>query len=158
MAPDALSKALARLDTQPTAAPVTVAQARLDWPQGLDRPAALLPHAATPWKRLGKGVAISRLNIPNAHRDMQVFLLRTDPGRTLPRHGHEGYELTCVLSGRFSDSTGSYGPGDLAEMGSDVHHQAVAEGADTCICLIALHGRLRLDHWLGRLLQPLAGF
>ena len=37
----------------------------------------------------------------------------------MPRHGHEGLELTCVLSGSFADGTGAYYPGDLSEPVTD---------------------------------------
>ena len=55
-------------------------------------------------------------------------LILVQPGRALPRHGHEGLELTCVLKGAFADGSGLYGPGDLSEPQEDHDQPPVADG------------------------------
>ena len=53
-------------------------------------------------------------------------LILVQPGRALPRHGHDGLELTCVLKGAFSDASGLYRPGDLSEPEEDHDQPPVA--------------------------------
>ena len=56
-----------------------------------------------------------------------------------------------------TDERGTYGPGDVAERDDEAHHAPVVVGGQTCLCLIAVEGRLRFRHWALRLLQPLIG-
>jgi putative transcriptional regulator len=62
--------------------------------------------------------------------------------------------MTCVLSGAFSHEGGHFGPGDFDLGDETVDHQPVVDTADECICLIAMHGQLRLNGLVGRLMQP----
>ena len=100
-----------------------------------------------------------RVEVPEDARRARehVWLLRIAPSTALPDHGHHGWEATCVLSGRFTDVSGEYGPGDVAEMNDAEIHQPVAGAGEACICLIAWEGRLRMRGLLARLLQPLIG-
>lgn len=75
-------------------------------------------------------------------------LILAQPGRALPRHGHAGQELTCVLSGAFADDTGRYDTGDLAEPEADHDHPPVVVSAEPCLCVIATEG-MRLRGVLG---------
>lgn len=75
-------------------------------------------------------------------------LVLVQPGRALPRHGHEGLELTCVLKGAFSDASGRYGPGDLSEPQDDHDQPPVAAAGSPCLCVIASEG-MRLRGLLG---------
>ena len=68
-----------------------------------------------------------------------------------------GAEFTCVLSGGFSDETGSYGPGDFAEADPTLTHTPRADPDGECVCLIASEGPMRMRGLIGRLLQPLFG-
>ena len=85
-------------------------------------------------------------------------LLRGAPGTEVGVHSHHGMEYTLVLSGGFSDVTGRYGPGDLAEADDTLHHQPPVDSDTDCVCLVAIEGGLRLHSWIGRLLQPMFGF
>ena len=84
-------------------------------------------------------------------------LLSIEPGTTIPHHTHGGSELTLILKGSFADEMGRFTPGDLADLDDSVHHQPVADTAESCICLIATDERLRFTGVLSRLLQPLVG-
>ncbi len=101
------------------------------------------------------------MSLPNAARSSgppeRAWLVRVAPGQSLPDHGHRGWEATCVLAGGFTDVTGAYGPGDVAETDGTVMHQPVAGRREACICLIAWEGRLRMRGLLARLVQPLMG-
>jgi putative transcriptional regulator len=155
LAADALSRTLARLDLPISpAAPVHVSLA-----EGVPLPDVLRGLARAPWRWLAPGISRMAVDVPAARRHARehVWLLRIAPGIALPDHGHHGWEATCVLSGRFSDVSGEYGPGDVAEMNEAAIHQPVAGANEACICLIAWEGRLRMRGRLARLVQPLLG-
>jgi putative transcriptional regulator len=167
LAPDALSRTLARLDL-PTGTAASIADTVMLAP-GVPLPAALQGLVRPGWRWLAPGISriavdtpvVGRGNTPatvapNPGRD-RVYLLRVAPGNSLPDHGHHGWEATCVLAGSFTDATGKYGPGDVAEMDVNAKHQPVAGAGDACICLIASEGRLRMRGLLARLVQPLIG-
>lgn len=155
MAPDALDRALARLDM-----PASTPRPALVVPElapGLPMPRPLHDIARGPWRWAAPGVSRIRLNLAGPKTRERAYLLRVAPGSTLPEHGHRGQELTCVLAGRFRDNTGTYAQGDVAEMDVAHEHQPVAEPGEACICLIVTQGRLRMHGLLARALQPLVG-
>ena len=82
------------------------------------------------------------------------MLIKVGAGRHLPHHGHSGTEYTLVLKGAFSDASGRYARGDLAEADADVDHEPVVENDGECICLAAMEGHMRLHGLLGRIVQP----
>ena len=84
----------------------------------------------------------------------RVFLLRSGPATRLLQHSHTGVEMTCVLAGGFSQEQGHYGPGDFDLGDENVDHHPVVDADGDCICLVAMHGELRLAGLLGRLMQP----
>jgi anti-sigma factor ChrR (cupin superfamily) len=55
------------------------------------------------WRRLAPGVEIKPL------WGRRTFLIRCEPGATVPRHRHRSFEHTLILSG---DIEGQWGPGD----------------------------------------------
>lgn len=75
-------------------------------------------------------------------------LVLAKPGRSLPRHGHEGRELTCVLSGAFADQDGAFAAGDLSEPAVDHDKPPFVIGSEPCLCVIASEG-MRLRGLLG---------
>jgi putative transcriptional regulator len=77
-------------------------------------------------------------------------LLAVAPGRTLPRHGHDGLELACVLRGSFVDGSGRYAVGDIAEPEADHDDPPRVDSAEPCVCVIASEG-VRLRGLFGRL-------
>ncbi len=127
----------------PARRPVHVRQARL----GAALPSALRGCVVGRWLWLGAGVRYSKVGLPWAPA-ANVFLLRVAANRRVLNHGHGDVEFTLVLQGGFSDCTGSYGPGDLAQADSGLQHRPVAD-AEGCLCLAALEGGMRLP-WLAR--------
>ena len=86
-----------------------------------------------------------------------VRLLRIGPGVVIPEHIHAGSELTLILSGNYSDQTGHFGPGDLADLDDSVRHRPVVDSGQPCICLVATDQPLRFSKVLNRMMQPLLG-
>ena len=85
-----------------------------------------------------------------------VRLLAIDPGRRMPRHTHEGLELTLVLQGSFSDASGAYVRGDVATADATVDHQPHAGGGEVCLCLAVEDAPLRLTGVTGAVLNAAA--
>jgi putative transcriptional regulator len=148
---DALTNALARLDAPSPAAtmPPKADDIRL--------PAPLAPYERGPWRWLGRGIEYCAVDVPD-NRYGRVFMLKAAPGTRLPHHKHTGTEWTCVIQGAFSHQGGYFGAGDFDEADESIEHHPVVEAGDVCICLVALHGKVQLQGWVGRLLQPLLRF
>jgi putative transcriptional regulator len=72
-----------------------------------------------------------------------VRLVWAAPGRSLPSHGHDGSELTLVLSGHYSDKTGRFSPGDVSELDDTIIHRPVAGADEDCLCLLACDGAFK---------------
>lgn len=85
-----------------------------------------------------------------------VRLLAIEPGRRMPRHTHEGLELTLVLQGSFADASGSYAKGDVATADAAVDHQPQAGGGEICLCLAVEDAPLRLTGFNGALINAAA--
>ena len=69
-------------------------------------------------------------------------------------HSHTGVEMTCVLVGAFRHDGGRFGPGDFDLGDEAIEHEPVVEARGECICLVAMQGRLQLNGFVGRLIQP----
>jgi putative transcriptional regulator len=106
-----------------------------------------------PWRRLGLGVWHHKL--PSGDGDLR--LLKVAAGRRMPEHGHGGSELTMMLRGSYSDVTGTYRSGDVADLDDSVEHSPIADAETGCICLIASELPANFKGLLSRLVQPLTG-
>jgi putative transcriptional regulator len=133
---DALDRLLARVDELAPAPPPIL---NPELPIPLNR--VSLRH----WRPVGFGVRYRPLRVTGG---AWGGLLLGQPNRSLPRHGHAGLELTCVLSGRFVDGTGEYRAGDLSEPVTDHDQPPLVIGTEPCLCVIASEG-LRLRGLLG---------
>jgi putative transcriptional regulator len=71
---------------------------------------------------------------------VRTYLLGAAPGKSLPRHGHKGVEMTQVLEGEFSDGGLRYGAGDFLEAGDEVEHSLLVGADAPCVCMIASVG------------------
>ena len=71
----------------------------------------LFDDPLTAWESLRPGVGIHRLYTTPDGRS--AALLRYEPGASLPRHRHVGYEQILVLAGSQEDDHGSYNAGAL---------------------------------------------
>jgi putative transcriptional regulator len=105
------------------------------------------------WKNLTTGVRRLKLDIGS---NAEVELYRIEPGCTVPRHSHNGDEFTLVVSGGFTDETGSYGPGDLSVKGPEDTHQPTGDMDGVCFALAVHEGGLRFTGMMG-LVQRLLG-
>lgn len=106
-----------------------------------------------PWRWVGPGVHYRPLT-QASKGEARLFLLKAEPGTSLPEHTHSGTELTLVMRGAFSHGGGRFGPGDLEEADQTVDHQPIVDEGEICICLVAMDGQLRLKGVVGYLLQP----
>ncbi len=98
------------------------------------------------WKMLGPG--IRRLALDTGG-DLETELYRISPGAMVPRHTHAGSEYTLVVSGGFTDETGSFGPGDLVVNGPDDTHRPVGDEGEPCFALTVRDGGLRFTGMMG---------
>ena len=147
---------LERLDATPPAAP----KVRAPGSQDPDRiPTPLQPYfgasyRALKWRWMGPGMHFIRRTGPSGGN---LVMLRIGPGKRLPVHSHGGSEITQILSGAYDDALGHFGPGDVADLDSDIEHQPVTSTGVPCICVSALDAPLRFQGWLARRLQPMYG-
>lgn len=116
-------------------------------------PEPLRRYALGPWRWIGPDMHMRDVHAPR-DGDCRVILLRIGSGRTTPVHTHDGVELTCVISGAYETDEGRFGPGDFEEADGEVHHRPRTVSAEPCLCVVALDGQIRLDGWIGRVLQP----
>ena len=105
------------------------------------------------WKWVAPSVHLRRIMLPYAS-DTRVFLLKSGPGTKMLEHAHTGFEMTCVLSGAFSQGGVHFGPGDFDLGDETVNHEPVVDSGQDCVCLVAMQGNLRLNGLLGRIMQP----
>lgn len=149
LADDALARVTARLDTVTPDVGPAPASARTP-------PAIEALTRGRRWRPAGLGVQLMPL-VPRDRSGTRLDLIRVAAGIALPLHGHTGPEITCVLAGGYTDQTGEYQAGDIAEGDAGFDHQPRALAGDACICLIATTGALRARGFWARLLQPLFG-
>lgn len=115
-----------------------------------------VPLDSLKWRSIASGVAKIDIALsPKSRTHLQ--LLKIAPGKTLPDHGHGGEELTLVLKGSYSDHTGRYAAGDLADLDEDTEHQPRVDSEDDCICLIATEAPTKFKSFWARLAQPFVG-
>lgn len=106
-----------------------------------------------PWKFLGLGAY--HIPITMSDRSATARLLRIPAGRPVPEHGHDGLELTLVLSGAFTDGDSYFAVGDFQEADEKLIHKPHAVAEEECICLAVTNAPLRFSSPIVRLLQPL---
>ncbi|WP_294539860.1 ChrR family anti-sigma-E factor [uncultured Rhodoblastus sp.] len=126
-------------------------------PNGFALPAALAGSEIGPWRFINPNLRWARVRLADAP-DERVVLLKIAAGHKAPAHAHRGLELTQVLYGRFSDSRGLYGPGDLIEADEELcdHEPRVTDGGE-CLCIAAVEQPLLINSLMGRMFQPLMG-
>jgi len=107
------------------------------------------------WIPIGPGVSYRPLL---KRRDGRVQLIRTAPGAGVGTHTHRGEELTLVLTGGFTDATGSYRRGDLQTTTPEISHRPVTDDDGTCITLAMTDAPLKFASPVVGLLGKLFGF
>jgi len=142
MAPDALARAMARIET--AAQPIELAET--------DLRDLLSQLKLKPRRRLAPGVWMAPVDLQGQGDDL-LYVLRIPAGSRTFAHGHDGREFTAVLKGAYRDDSGRYRAGDFQEVGAGHEHQPVVEPEGECICLIASEAPMRMHSRLGRLAQ-----
>lgn len=105
-----------------------------------------------PWKSVIPGV--KQWHVADTD-DGEVTLLWIRGGQKMPTHTHEGTEVTLVLQGGFSDTSGHFVRGDVALADQEVDHRPVADDdGEDCICFAVTDAPLRLTGPFGRWVQP----
>ncbi|KAA5804010.1 hypothetical protein F1654_09505 [Alkalicaulis satelles] len=102
--------------------------------------------AGAAWQFAGPGVRTMTLMEEDGAK---AELIRLEPGRGVPRHGHDGREMTLVLTGAFHDGLGRYARGELCAADPDTEHKPVAEAGEVCIALAVTDGPLAFTGPLG---------
>lgn len=147
---DALTRALARVEAD--GGEVEAAPPLNDMP---DLPEPLRRYALGKWRTVAPGFRVRPVRAPTDGKK-RVFLLEIQPGKSAPVHTHDGDELTVVLKGAYACGDQVYGPGDFEEADCDLTHQPRVHGDQTCLCVAALDGEIRLRGPLSWLFQPFA--
>ena len=106
-----------------------------------------------PWKNIGSGIRQHLIETPDD--DGSVRLLRIKAGKAVPNHGHQGRELTLVLSGSYHDGVSTYGAGDMQDVDEEIVHKPMVDDGPDCICLVITDAPIIFKEWMPRLLQPL---
>jgi len=150
LAPDALARALARIERpHPAAVRATPPAAAADW---ITVPTDVVEAARRRRRWSAPGVWVAP--IASGPGDLRTYLLRVGAGMSVPRHTHRGAEMVCVLKGAFVDGEETYRPGDFALSDSAIEHQPRITPDGECVCLVAAQGALIPRDWVGRLFQP----
>jgi putative transcriptional regulator len=130
--------------------------------RGADVPAVLCnllgnqPLDSLKWKAKAPGIATFEIPLSNKGKT-HLQLLRIGKGRKMPEHGHGGEELTVMLRGSYTDHTGRYIVGDVADLDEDIEHQPIVDSDEDCICLVATEAPTRFKSFWARLAQPFVG-
>lgn len=105
------------------------------------------------WKKITNSLRISYLKTGDPNYEFALYHIKA--GGRIPKHTHQGSEMTLVLEGGFSDGDGSYHPGDfLLRQPGDVHAPTAVQSED-CICLAVLDAPLKFTDWKYRWMNPL---
>ncbi|MFY9658392.1 MAG: ChrR family anti-sigma-E factor [Methylocystis sp.] len=143
-APDSAVKASRQVSQEASHAP--------DLPADLMLPRPLLGRKMGAWRWIAPGVRSRRIEIAPTSVS-RAFLIELAPGVRIPRHGHAGCEMTCVLRGSFIDRNQHYPESSFSQADEDEEHDIFVDSETPCISLVALEGRTRPTHWGGRLYQ-----
>ncbi len=152
IAAGAFEAAMARIKSA-EAAPPPAAGAKRHPPELAGLPKALSHYEIGPIRRVAPGISMRPIVISPAGKS-RAFLLQSSPGTRLLEHSHTETELTCVLQGSFSHEGGRFGPGDFDVGDPTVDHRPIVGMEMPCLCLVAMSGKLRINGWMGRLIEP----
>lgn len=158
LAPGSFERLLARLDEDECDADIFA-----EAPPSMlssELPAPLRPYVPSgldslPWRHFG-AVSEARLSIDDSTYRARLIVLKA--GKAVPKHTHEGQEITVVLKGAFDDGLAHYARGDIAIADAHVDHRPVADADEDCLCLTVTDAPLRLTGTFSRFLNPLMRF
>ncbi len=103
------------------------------------------------WTSTINNVRYTNLNFKD--KNITGRFIEIPPGKSMPRHGHEGDEATLVLHGGYSDERGNYNKGDLVIASDSEVHSPVASKDLGCLCLVIYSGSIRFKGLLGSILN-----
>ena len=107
------------------------------------------------WRAVGGG--IRQVPLRTGATGATARLLSIPAGKSVPDHGHRGFEATLVLAGSFYDRGSWYRRGDVGIADPSVVHRPAAGPEEDCICLAVTDARLKFQAPIPRLLQPFHG-
>lgn len=87
--------------------------------------------------------------LPISKKDIRVSIVEVDAGVNLPEHTHDGYEMTQILSGGFSDNQGDYYQGDFVFKNNTHSHSPKIFDNEQCKCLVVRFGNLKFTGTAG---------
>lgn len=111
---------------------------------------------ALPWTWISPGIWHVPVSL-SSEAEGDLRLVKVAPGKAMPDHGHGGEEMTLVLRGSYTDKTGTYSVGDVADLDGDIEHQPLACPERGCICLVASEKKAKFKGVIARLVQPFIG-
>jgi len=153
LTPGSLDRALAAIDraAPPPASPPSPGAAPLHGT------AALAGCEVGRWRWVAPGLRMAKVT-PPATASARLLLMKIAPGTAMLDHGHEGEEITLVLSGAVEDGGERFGAGAFIEADASIQHQPVAAEGETCICLVAMDGHIRAPFPFGLIARHVMGF
>ena len=89
-------------------------------------PPIVIQSDALRWKYLGSGTRWARLH--RLANGGTVYRIQGDAGSTFPAHTHHGGEEVFVMSGDYSDESGSYAAGAYLSYPPGSHHEPMTFG------------------------------
>ncbi len=105
------------------------------------------------WKRVTSCINQAEVNLD---KEAKCNFLYMKPGGRIPPHKHQGYEITLVLEGSFTDDLGEYREGDFILRVGDEMHTPFSENG--CLCFTVLDAPLTFTAGLARLLNPINSY
>ncbi len=113
-------------------------------------PTALGTVAVSAFRGIGK---ISRARLELEDGNLRTSLLHIEAGGEIPEHSHNGFEITLLLSGEFSDEMDTYRAGDF--MWLDARHRHTPKTKTGCVCLTVVSDALIFQKGLSKMLNPI---
>jgi putative transcriptional regulator len=150
---NAYQAVLSRLDA-PAAAIVRSAKLASDVPSPL-RPYVGSDFDAVPWRPITTGIATYPIL---KHGKTRARLIRVVPGAGVAQHTHRGEEWTLVLTGSFSDASGTYRAGDVQSTTPAVEHIPTADPGPICINLAVTDAPLVFRGLIPKIAGKIFGF
>lgn len=99
---------------------------------------------------------LSRARIQLDENEIHSSLLHIEPGGSVPEHTHNGFELTVLIAGDFSDDQGEYVPGDFIMLDKKHQHHPMSEKG--CLCFTVVNDSLHFTQGINKLLNPIGTF
>lgn len=104
-------------------------------------------------KNVGK---LARARIQLDESEIHSSLLHIEPGGSVPEHTHNGFELTVLIAGTFSDEAGEYVTGDFIMLDKQHQHHPISEKG--CLCFTVANDSLHFTQGINKLLNPIGTF